>query len=232
ISEGRSLLKLLQKPVFYHLWFFFAIIGIYLLSPLIQVKSVQPRYVALLVVVLAVLANPNTVSQSLGPFHWLPVNLYVSGDSIYYLLYALLGRAIGCMDTDKRGISWLAGLGFIACWIGITLGTKQMLKINGAFNDTWYLYCGPLVFIAAISLLVLFKNVLNSRTLPMLATISRYSLPIYGFHALFIHYLRTNHYDDMSRPWLDLPWVFGITLIGSLLLAMLLKRVDKHHLVS
>ncbi len=42
----------------------------------------------------------------------------------------------------------------------------------------------------------------------MLATISRYSLPIYGFHALFIHYLRTNHYDDMSRPWLDLPWVF------------------------
>jgi len=110
ISEGRSLLKLLQKPVFYHLWFFFAIIGIYLLSPLIQVKNVPPRYVALLVLILAVIANPNTVSQSLGPFHWLPVNLYVSGDSIYYLLYALLGRAIGVMDTDRRGISWLA------CW--------------------------------------------------------------------------------------------------------------------
>lgn len=232
ISEGRSLIKLLQKPVFYHLWFFFAIIGIYLLSPLIQVKSVQPRYVVLLVLVLAVLANPNTVSQSLGPFHWLPVNLYVSGDTIYYLLYALLGRAIGCMDTDKRGVSWLAGFGFIACVAGIALGTKQLLKTNGAFNDTWYLYCGPLVFIAAISLLVLSKNVLNHRPLPALATISRYSLPIYGFHALFIHYLRTHHYDDMSRPWLDLPWVFGVTLAGSLLLAVILKRVDKHQLVS
>ncbi|BAN97586.1 acyltransferase 3 [Plautia stali symbiont] len=190
ISEGRSLLKLLQKPVFYHLWFFFAIIGIYLLSPLIQVKNVPPRYVA------------------------------------------LLGRAIGVMDTDRRGISWLAGLSFIACVIGIALGTRQMLKINGAFNDTWYLYCGPLVFIVAISLLVLFKNVLNHRPLPLLATTSRYSLSIYGFHALFIHYLRTHHYDDMSRPWMDLPWVFGVTLLGSLLLAMLLKRVDKHHLVS
>ncbi|MDR6352352.1 acyltransferase [Pantoea sp. SORGH_AS_0659] len=232
ISEGRSLLKLLQRPVFYHLWFFFAIIGIYLLSPLIQVKSVAPRYVAILVIVLAVLANPNTVSQSLGPFHWLPVNLYVSGDSIYYLLYALLGRAIGCMQTDKRSISWLAGLGFVACVIGIALGTKQMLKINGAFNDTWYLYCGPLVFIAAISLLILFKNTLNQRALPGLATLSRYSLPIYGFHALFIHFLRTHHYDDMSRPWLDLPWVMGMTLIGSLLLAMGLQRVDKRHLVS
>ncbi|WP_343463752.1 acyltransferase [Pantoea sp.] len=232
ISEGRSLLKLLQKPVFYHLWFFFAIIGIYLLSPLIQVKSVAPRYVALLVLVLAVLANPNTVPQSLGPFRWLPVNLYLSGDSIYYLLYALLGRAIGCMETQRRGISWLAGLGFFACVIGIAFGTRALLKINGAFNDTWYLYCGPLVFIAAVSLLVLFKNVFNQRTLPGLATISRYSLPIYGFHALFIHYLRTHHYDDMSRPWLDMPWVFGVTLAGSLVLAMGVKRLDTRQFVS
>ncbi len=232
ISEGRSLLKLLQKPVFYHLWFFFAIIGIYLLSPLIQVKTVAPRYVALLVLVLAVLANPNTVPQSLGPFRWLPVNLYLSGDSIYYLLYALLGRAIGCMETQRRGISWLAGLGFFACVIGIAFGTRALLKINGAFNDTWYLYCGPLVFIAAVSLLVLFKNVFNQRTLPGLATISRYSLPIYGFHALFIHYLRTHHYDDMSRPWLDMPWVFGVTLAGSLVLAMGVKRLDTRQFVS
>ncbi len=232
ISESHSLMKLLQKPVFYHLWFFFAIIGIYLLSPLIQVKNVPPRYILLLVVVLAVVANPNTVSQSAGSFHWLPVNLYISGDSIYYLLYALLGRAIGCMDTGGRNISWLAGGLFIACVSGIALGTRELLKINGAFNDTWYLYCGPLVFIAAISLLVLFKNALNQRPLPLLATISRYSLPIYGFHALFIHFLRTHHYDDMSRPWLDLPWIAGVTLLGSLLLAVVLKRIDTRQLVS
>lgn len=72
----------------------------------------------------------------------------------------------------------------------------------------------------------MFKNSLNQRTLPGLTVIARYSLPIYGFHALFIHYLRTHHYDDMSRPWLDLPWVFGLTLGGSLLLGMALKRVD------
>ncbi|MDU1575047.1 MAG: acyltransferase [Pantoea sp.] len=232
ISEGRSLLKMLQKPVFYHLWFFFALIGIYLLSPLIQVKAVQARYVALLVIVLAVLANPNTVDQAVGPFHWLPVNLYVSGDSIYYLLYALLGRAIGTMETAKRGVTPLAAGLFAACVIGITFGTKQALIANGVFNDRWYLYCGPLVFIAAISLLVLFKNALNTSTLPVLGTLSRYSLPIYGFHALFIHFLRTRHYDDMSRPLLDLPWVFGVTLAGSLLLAIGLQRLDRRHWVS
>jgi len=136
------------------------------------------------------------------------------------------------METTRRGLTPLAAGLFIACVIGITLGTKQALIVNGAFNDTWYLYCGPLVFIAAISLLIVFKNSLNQRTLPGLTVIARYSLPIYGFHALFIHYLRTHHYDDMSRPWLDLPWVFGLTLGGSLLLGMALKRVDTRHFVS
>ncbi|QKJ85066.1 O-acetyltransferase [Paramixta manurensis] len=232
ISEGLSIKHLLQKPVFYHLWFFFAIIVIYLFSPLIQVKEAKAGYVALVVLVLAVLANPNTADQSLGPFHWLPVNLYVSGNTIYYLLYALLGRAIGMMETARRGVNGLAGGLFIGCVIGISIGTKRELHINGAFSDLWYLYCGPLVFIAAISLMVLFKNCLNQRPLPGLATISRYSLPIYGFHALFIHYLRTHHLDHTAHPLVDIPLVFAITLGGSLLLAMGLQRLDTHRLVS
>ncbi|GEM_PF-6893554 len=36
----------------------------------------------------------------------------------------------------------------------------------------------------------------------------------------------------MSRPLLDLPWVFGVTLAGSLLLAMGLQRLDRRHWVS
>lgn len=41
INAGLSLKYVLQKPVFYHLWFFFAIIVIYLVSPLIQGKKRQ-----------------------------------------------------------------------------------------------------------------------------------------------------------------------------------------------
>nr|WP_024966353.1 acyltransferase [Pantoea sp. IMH] len=232
ISEGLSVRNLFQKPVFYHLWFFFAIITIYLLSPLIQVKPVTAGYLAAVTVVLAVLANPNTVEQSVGSFQWLPLNLYISGDSFYYVLYALFGRAIGMMNTDRRWLSWLAGLAFIASVAGIAVGTKKQMAINGAFADTWYLYCGPVVFIAAVSLLLLFKNCLNQRTLPFLALISRNSLPIYGFHALFIHYMRTHDLDYTNRPLLDIPLIFMVTLGGSLLLATVLRRLDTRHLVS
>nr|CBX82537.1 Inner membrane protein yiaH [Erwinia amylovora ATCC BAA-2158] len=232
INEAQSIKYLLQKPVFYHLWFFFAIIVIYLFSPLIQVKPVRAGYLAAVTLVLAILANPNTVDGSIARFHWLPVNLYISGDTIYYLLYALMGRAIGMMDTQRRGVSWLAGGSFVLCVLLIAFGTKRQFAINGAFADTWYLYCGPAVFLAAVSLLVLFKNTLNQRVNPFFALISRYSLPIYGFHALFIHFMRTRHLDNTDRPLLDIPLVFSLTLLGSLLLAAGLKRIDKYHLVS
>ncbi|ARJ44224.1 acetyltransferase [Pantoea alhagi] len=231
ISEKLSLLHLLQKPVFYHLWFFFAIITIYLFSPLIQVKPATARYVIVMVLVVAVLANPNTVEQDAGRFQWLPVNLYISGDSIYYLLYALLGRALGTMQCDRRGVSWLMALLFIVCVAGISVGTKKELHVNGAFSDLWYLYCGPLVFIGALSLFILFKNCLN-RPLPGLALISRNSLPIYGFHALFIHFMRTHYLDHKQWPLLDIALVFTTTLAGSLLLALALRRLDRRHLVS
>ena len=231
INEKLSLLHLLQKPVFYHMWFFFAIITIYLFSPLIQVKPTTARYVMVLVLVVAVLANPNTADQTIDRFQWLPINLYISGNSIYYLLYALLGRALGTMYTERRGISWLAALLFIACVAGIAAGTKNELHINGAFSDLWYLYCGPLVFIGALSLFVLFKNALN-QPLPVLALISRNSLPIYGFHALIIHFMRTHYLDHKQWPLLDIALVFTVTLAGSLLLALALRRLDKRHLVS
>ncbi len=73
----------------------------------------------------------------------------------------------------------------------ISRGTLYELQWRGNFADTWYLYCGPMVFICAIALLTLVKNTLDTRTIRGLGLISRHSLGIYGFHALIIHALRT-----------------------------------------
>lgn len=232
INAELSLRYIFQKPVFYHLWFFFAIVVIYLLSPLIQVKKVNAMVILGLMVLLGVIANPNTVPQTLGGVKWLPVNLYIRGDTFYYVLYGLLGRAVGMLETEKGWISALAGGLFALCVMSISLGTHKQLEINGNFADTFYVYCGPLVFIAAISLLVLVKNCLNSRPLPGLAFISRHSLGIYGFHALIIHFLRTHGYQITAWPVLDIAWIFGATLAGSLLLSMALQRIDTRKLVS
>ena len=157
-----SLRNLLQKPVFYHLWFFFAIVVIYLVSPLIQVKNVSGKMLLALMVVLGIVANPNTVPLKAGGVEWLPVNLYIAGDTFYYVLYGLLGRAIGTMDTDKKYLSWICGALFVIAVTIISRGTLYELRWRGDFADTWYVYCGPMVFICAVSLLTLVKNRLNT----------------------------------------------------------------------
>lgn len=81
INMELALKNLLQKPVFYHLWFFFAIAVIYLVSPLIQVKNVGGKMLLVLMVVIGIIANPNTVPQKIDGFEWLPINLYINGDT-------------------------------------------------------------------------------------------------------------------------------------------------------
>ncbi|UGS43006.1 acyltransferase [Pseudocitrobacter corydidari] len=232
INIEGSLKNILQKPVFYHLWFFFAIIVIYLVSPLIEVKAISGKMLLALMVVIGIVANPNSVTLKTDGIEWLPVNLYINGDTFYYLIYGLLGRAIGMMETQKRGLSWLCGIGFILAVVVISRGTLHELSWRGNFADTWYLYCGPMVFICAATLFVVVKNSLNHRVLPGLALISRHSLGIYGFHALIIHALRNSGADIKSWPLLDIVWIFCATLAGSLVLSMLVQRVDSKRFVS
>ena len=89
-----------------------------------------------------------------------------------------------------------------------------------------------MVFLCAVSLLTLAKNTLNARALPVLSLISRHSLGIYGVHALVIHALRTRGIELKSWPVLDIVWIFAATLAISLLLSMLLQKIDARRFVS
>ncbi|MEB8289736.1 acyltransferase [Klebsiella michiganensis] len=232
INVELSLRNLLQKPVFYHLWFFFAIVVIYLLSPLVQVKQVSGRMLLALMLVLGILANPNMVPVKAAGVEWLPLNLYINGDTFYYVMYGVLGRAIGTLDTDKKWLTALcAGLFITGVWV-ISRGTLHELRWRGDFGDTWYLYCGPAVFVCALALLTLVKNTLNTRQLPFIALIARHSLGIYGFHALIIHALRASGLELARWPMLDILWIFAAALLGSLLLSMLVQRFDIRRFVS
>ncbi|HCD8594903.1 TPA: O-acetyltransferase WecH, partial [Escherichia coli] len=139
INVELALKNLLQKPVFYHLWFFFAIAVIYLVSPLIQVKNVGGKMLLVLMVVIGIIANPNTVPQKIDGFEWLPINLYINGDTFYYILYGMLGRAIGMMDTQHKALSWVSAALFATGVFIISRGTLYELQWRGNFADTWYL---------------------------------------------------------------------------------------------
>ncbi len=79
----------------------------------------------------------------------------------------MLGRAIGMMDTQHKALSWVSAALFAT--IFYLLAGHYELQWRGNFADTWYLYCGPMVFICAIALLTLVKNTLDTHTMRGLA---------------------------------------------------------------
>lgn len=220
-----------KSRFFYHLWFFYAILIIYLLSPLIRVPPVSGRYLTVVVLVLAVVANPNTPELTIGHSPLLPVNLYIDGDTFYYLLYAVVGRALGTLTPTRWVMLGAAPLLSVAVLL-IAMGTSQQTAANDNFTQTFYLYANPLVFIAAVCLMILFKASALSAPLPGFAFISRHSLAIYGFHALIIHFIRTHDLALQGRPILDIFYVFLCAVVCSMLLSLLVQRCDIRRWVS
>ncbi|MCL7148591.1 acyltransferase, partial [Escherichia coli] len=60
-----------------------------------------------LMVEIGIISNPNKVPQKVDGLEWLPINLYLNGDTFYYILYGMLCRAIGMMDTQHKALSWV-----------------------------------------------------------------------------------------------------------------------------
>ena len=61
-----------------------------------------------LMVVIGIIANPNTVPQKIDGFEWLPINLYINGDT--FLLHPLwhVGPRYRMMDTQHKALSWVS----------------------------------------------------------------------------------------------------------------------------
>lgn len=232
INAGDALRNVLQKPIFFHLWFFYALIIIYLLSPLIRIDAISPGYLILVVLVFGVLANPNTDTLNIGKVTLLPINLYISGDAFYYVLYGMLGRAIGVMNHQSKILTYVMAALFVFAVTLIALGTKRQLLLSGEYTETYYIYCGPLVFMAAVSLFILFKQLFTGPAGGLVRLISHNSLAIYGFHAFFIHFARNHNFDYKAWPLLDIPMLFLATLLLSLLLAVGLRKLDRGRWVS
>lgn len=210
---------------------FFAIAVIYTVSPLIQVKSISGKMLLALMVVLGILANPNTVSLKMGALvaahqpvhqrrHGLLHPVRLAGQGNWHDEYTKTRAHTGLCGTVRHRR---------LCYLSRNLIRAPLAR---EFRRHRYLYCGPAVFICAVSLLTLVKNTLSARTIPVLGLISRHSLGIYGFHALIIHALRTNSIELKNWPPLDMLWIFSATLAGSLLLSVLLQRIDTRRLVS
>lgn len=142
----------------------------------------------------------------------------------------MLGRAIGMMDTQHKALSWVCAALFATGVFIISRGTLYELQWRGNFADTVSLLWAD-GFICAITLLTLVKT-------RWIHTLFRAWADI----TPFFRYIRVPCIDYpcaaypgielKNWPILDIIWIFCATLAASLLLSMLVQRIDRNRLVS
>lgn len=231
-NPTERILNILSKPVFYHLWFFYTLIGCYVLFSFLKVRDVGKYSAITILFVVFILLNPFTSNF----FKFIGIKYYgtflIDGGFIYNFLYCVLGYFFGRMDTKRIGVI-IPVVGYVIFSIltayFIYLQSENLNKYIGNF----YSGSSPIVMSASLCIFIFLKNYFSDRSVtPLIKLISGVSLPIYGVHALVLDYFVMKGYRILDKPITDMLLMSVSVFIVSLLIGLLIKMADRKRLVS
>ncbi len=247
----RFFTMILTEPIYYHLWFIYMLIVLYLFAPAAGafLNRVQERHVWSLIglwffwaSLLPILDLPLEFSTYFSPDmnDYSPVRL--SG-------YFLLGYVLKEWKTRSApGLSGLV-LVFLMGAAGTIFGTFFMSRSAGEFHPFFYKYYSITVVVMSVSLFLLIKSIFYTRkeTRGDGVEIIRFNSPkilqeigisvfgVYLIHALVLEILRdgyfgfiidhTNFLGAALPLWIGIPVFASTIFILSLLPILLIRRI-------
>ena len=212
-----SLVSLLHEPAYYHLWFLYALIGMYLSIPLLRIivkhceKTILYYGLALWVLTASYIPMFEYFTETKGG-----ISLkFLAGYSGYLLLGWILAKQPLC----KKKAVIACFLAFIC--IAITaVGTYVLTTRNGGmYSGFFYGPLAPNVIVLAGSVFLVIRYVVENygiakdkRVLSVVQSISASSFGIYMIHLVFIHLLNHGHLGfylrvDLWHPLFSIPVV-------------------------
>src|SRR3990172_8225072 len=238
LSFASFIPMLFIEPVYYHLWFMYLLIGLYLLAPLLGIYMKHSccchawYYLALWFALVPVL----TFIES-----WFDITTYISpgaGNTIFeFTGYFILGWML--RDFEARPATKILLVLFFLTGLFITAyGTylTTIVRSNGQFRDLCYEYWSFNVFMMSVSIFLLGKGM-------KLAIFSRYDygrkalhvtaacVPgIYLVHAMVLAAARRGllgieFTPDMMDPFVGIPVFALVVFAASLLIVFIVKNL-------
>ncbi len=232
------LIKLPYQPAFYHLWFFYCIIPVYLASYLFDFSKIDTKLSLVSICMLFTLFNPTLFDlfPSVDNSEY-SKDYSLMQDVYYYILYAAAGAAIGLMRIRESRLNIIAFMGitiYIAASLCTMVYTHVTSEITLTYNEDYHRYTAIFVFVASIGAFLVFRTYAfrSDYIQMMLSFISRHSLVIYGIHAFFISFLETFNLRFKLYYYFEIPIVFLGALSLSIVVSLVVRFVDKKRLVS
>jgi len=188
-----SFYSIIISPAFYHLWFLYALIGIYLYIPVLRIlvqnspKKILYYFIALWFIAVAAIPIFERVTAISSNIDLRSISGYVG--------YLVIGYLLGNVQTTKRQFNQ-ALLVALVCLI-ITMSGTFFLTVqnNGEYDNYFNGYLSPNVILLSVSAFILLKYifsriVISEKHKTILNILNSASFGIYLIHPMIMRHLR------------------------------------------
>ena len=223
--------QLLNTPAFYHLWFLYSLVGLYLIVPILRKVALNSNKTTMLYILLGWL-----VAEGVMPlvyeetdFSW-DIKLEFLGQ---FGGYMVLGYWLGGVSLSKVNVV-LAGIAFILASAATAWGTYVFSQDAGYMNEFFYENLSLTVIVMAVAEFVLIKHWAERKDLSRwagnISLLGGLCFGVYLVHPLMIVVLnqgRLGFTVDAAQfpPGYGLPMVTVLVFFLSALFTWTLRKI-------
>ncbi|OGS69798.1 MAG: hypothetical protein A3G95_00305 [Flavobacteria bacterium RIFCSPLOWO2_12_FULL_31_7] len=225
-------LSKIVKDIFYgseyHLWFVFALIGVYLIAPIIQKwiqisKKNDIKYYLIIWLLTLFLTIPGVA------IYFPKINFtYFSG----FLGYFILGYYL------KQYVKWPNSISYLLILIGLVItifGTYYFTYKTNKFYDYFYEYLSIHTLLVSVGVFLLFNTVekVNEKIKPVLSKLNDCSFGIYLIHPFVINILiLLGFFTFTIHPIIDVLLFSLVCFLSSFFIVFLIKKIKFGHFIA
>ncbi|EON71809.1 acyltransferase [Lysinibacillus sphaericus] len=234
-SPGYSLkeffIMLFNNQVYYHLWYFYALIGIYLLVPIFNIfVNHASRQMIGYVIVLWLLFYGGfryysyLVSNEFTLFF--PLSEYIG--------FFLLGYYIAAFEIAQKWRIGIYVLGMVGA-IETVFRTNVLTEEQGQFTSYAFSYTSPNVIAMSVALFVFVKYWVNRKvargtyvTSGIIKLIGQTSFGVYLIHAMILDKVRPYFFEGNElffKPFIAIPMQVFIILVLSTIIVWIIQKI-------
>jgi surface polysaccharide O-acyltransferase-like enzyme len=229
----QGILKSLFGGAYYHFWFIYLIVGLYLITPILRVITAHDntRIIRYLIVMwfVAVAVLP---FFSLASGYVLNSSVFVIGGWVGYFVF---GTHLQKIRTRTVVLYGLLALTFVWTLLGIWLMSIPLTALGQGYFFFDYLAANVVVGSTTLFMLLMRFNPNWSSNKPsalkrLIQAISRNTLPIFLFHVIILECFFRGFFgftlsSATLNPIVEIPLTASLTLLLTLGLVLLIRRV-------
>lgn len=217
---------------YYHLWFLWALIGLYVVTPLLRRICASTRLVGYFVVLAFIFSCVLPMAAAL-PLVGGAVSSVLDAAQVHlvlgYSLFFVLGHVLHTGAADRIGTGWVIAAGVAA--VAVTfVGTSFLSLRAGVGEGLFYGYLTPNVTIASAAVFILVRRAVGERT--EIGVVTRFiagnAFGIYLIHPFFQSLLlQAGITTGFAVEFLSVPILAAAIFVPSLLVAFVIHRIPR-----